>query len=192
MRAIGLIVVALFSVIYLPIVATSCSHENISNSNSDIFWFTDPPDVFHTNDLQRAQKEIPFTIVLPNYLPNDFSPCPYMIEGPLGASVEDTINVRITYQEKSISDYAIFIDEQNTSFNTNIMDSDGTWFTIAGVQIFEGEFDSEKLFSSETQIVMGLYYKWNQNGIDINVDFLGFEQNEARKVIESMVLIEQT
>ena len=187
MSAIRLIIVMLFSTCLLIAVSISCVQGSNTNSNQDIYWFTDPPDVFHTNDLHKAQQEVPFIISLPNYLPNNIGPYPYLIEGPVGASAEDIITVRIMYQEKGDSDHAIFINEQNTSFNKYLIDSDGNWFTVAEIKILEIKFDSKKLSSSETLVVSGFRYLWNQNDVDIDVDIFGYDQGEARKIIESMV-----
>ena len=38
-------------------------------------WFSDPKE-YATTDIRVAQKETPFTIILPTYVPDGFDPLP--------------------------------------------------------------------------------------------------------------------
>jgi hypothetical protein len=61
-------------------------------SDPDIYWFRDPVGFFHTNDLERAQEEIPFTIILPSYLPENMGLSTLKIYGPIKIDIGDYIH----------------------------------------------------------------------------------------------------
>ena len=43
------------------------------NNSVETYWYTEPSGILHTNDIERAQKEIPFNIILPTYLPDNIN-----------------------------------------------------------------------------------------------------------------------
>lgn len=51
---------------------------------------------FGTNDIARAQNHVPFTIVVPKYLPNTEQHLP-TIDGPLDPSDNTSFRIRMTY-----------------------------------------------------------------------------------------------
>jgi hypothetical protein len=176
-------IAALIGVVLLLTPLLACGSETAHRT----YWFTDPPGRFHTNDVERAQEEIPFTIVLPTYLPDGIGPLPYMIEGPVkGTSDEQTVRLMIRYQDDG-GDHVMFIDEQNSSFYEHIVGFEGTFLDIAGIQVLEDEMDSPVISSSGMEIHQGLQYKWHLDGVDFDVDIFGYDRDEARKIVTSMI-----
>ena len=74
-------------------------------------WIRDSKGHFHTNDVNLAQREIPFTIVVPSYIPECFgTDYLYEITGPYIDEFRNIIEVKIRYDK---DDYKIYISEQS-------------------------------------------------------------------------------
>ncbi len=143
--------------------------------------------VFNTNDLESIQKEVPFTIILPAYLPEDIGLYTYMLQGPFNVG-EGVLLGTIEYQKQG-SDEDIIIEEQNSSFNIYsypAADSESTYLDINGIKILE-EKDPEELYPPNTPTKYGFGYSWNKNGTDFSVTISGYDQDECRKIVESMI-----
>jgi hypothetical protein len=152
-------------------------------SNEDIFWVVDSQGMFHTSDLERAQQEIPFTITVPTYLPNDLDPdSPYEIGGPLkDSSQNENIEVWISY--RAGGERIIEIEENS---QTIIMlpnpDANPIYLDISGIQVLQQE---ECLYGGTT--IEGLRFDWNQGGLTFSVLVFSYSQDEAIKIVESMI-----
>ena len=159
------------------------------NTNNDTYWFEDPPGVFHTNDVERAQNEIPFIILLPTYLPDDIDPFPY-IEGPVGGINSENIitQIRVQYHDKSRANYRIFIDESNEEVTMlPNPDAEYAYFSVNGVRLLEHESVSVSFSQDGIENIRGLLYSWNQNGIHYEVCINRYNSGIARRIVESMV-----
>jgi hypothetical protein len=49
---------------------SACTLNNSTTKTPDIFWNENSSGIIQTNDIARLQKVVPFTIILPEYLPN--------------------------------------------------------------------------------------------------------------------------
>ena len=85
-----------YRLIFLVIIATIFSYG--CNSQMNLAW-EEFQGRFYTTDLDRAQEEIPFTILLPTYLPdNEQKTILPSIDGPLAQFQSDNeIEVNVKY-----------------------------------------------------------------------------------------------
>ena len=170
-----------------PLIAmTGCgsgdSNPNGGNPKPWTVWFSNPSE-YATNDLRVAQRETPFGIVIPSYVPQDFSQFP-VIQGRAKNQFDDHEPVTITYERKGNSPLQIrefnMIMAESLSGNTTQLNYDGTAVT-------EGE-DTTLLFQKTGIVpVSSLSYAWNKNGIHFSVTVDDYQRDEVRQVIESMV-----
>jgi hypothetical protein len=153
------------------------------NPVEETLWVVDSHGWFHTNDLERAQQEIPFTIIVPTYLPDNLDPYnPYMIDGPVKGSFEnENIRVRISYQAEGERIIDII---ENSEFILMLPNPDlnPIYLDIAGIQVLQQETG----LLGET-IIEGLGFDWNQSGHTYSVQVFSYSQDEAIKIVESMI-----
>ncbi len=170
----------------LPLFFSGCNGEETYWEN---YWFTDPPEIFHTNDAEQAQGEIPFTLILPKYLPDDVPSIPYMIEGPIrGTCPEDEILIRVTYLANYEGGPSIYIDELNSEVTQYPSSESSTYLNIAGIKVLEEETGAFVIYpSGDDEYEQGLSYSWNRNGVHFDVDVFGCDRDEARRIVESMI-----
>ena len=158
--------------------------------NEGTFWFTDPPEVFHTNDVERAQKEIPFIIILPTYIPDDIPSYPYMIEGPVrGTYPEDEIGIIVSYIANYVDGPTVYIKELNRVVVVYPPpNSEAIYLDVGGIQILEHKTSIlEVSHSSGSENVPGFSYTWNRDEISFDVGVYRFDRDDARRIIESMI-----
>jgi len=139
--------------------------------------------------FEILQKEVPFTIIVPTYLPADISPHPAGILGPgTGAYSENSVAVGFGYSNESNTKF-IDIYEENGEVIFHPARPSSVYLEIRGVQVLEEE--AEVIIPSESPsdntVMHGYFYGWNQNGVIFEVTIFGYEKTECRKVIESMI-----
>jgi hypothetical protein len=160
------------------LVITSCEN----NSNRKIVWFKDPNGRFHTNDLKRAQKEIPFTIVIPNYIPdilgNNYV---YGIVGPFKDDTNNSVSVQITYVQK---DFQIYISEYNVLRVIQPNDElKPIYRDVDGIKVLQ----QEAQMAGGSGIIEGLRFNWNRNRLSFEVVIYNIPEEEGIKIVESMI-----
>jgi len=135
---------------------------------------------FYTNDLIKAQQEIPFTIILPSYVPDRrASPRPPSIKGPLKEYQRNNdFRLEVLY----------YVDLGGPT-PSKIWIWEGTNPVIAYPNLTP---DIEVLvINGETvwrQVSLGNpTYIFNFNSLGIVVEFDGFPEEEALKVVSSML-----
>ncbi len=140
---------------------------------------------FYTLDLARAQEEIPFPIVLPDYVPDRRKDAPPpTITGPLrGYQYDDKVKIRVMYGvdlggkvfgmiEISESDYPILPPDPDLNPGYETVD-------IRGKRVLKREGD----WAPGTKVV----FYFNHEGIYYIVDVYDFPAEEAVKIVESMI-----
>jgi len=139
----------------------------------------------HDNDIiEELQKEVPFTIVTPTYFPEGIEPYPSNIGGPSKGS-DEVVGLTLGYRERGTNN-GIFIIEENREVIFIPSGSSAIYLDFAGTQVLEEE--GEFLFLAQTDTkVPQLRYLWNSDGVNVDVTTLGYERDEARKVISSMI-----
>jgi hypothetical protein len=165
------------SLIFMLLAASLLSGCN-TDTNSDIYWFRDPVGFFHTNDLERAQEEIPFTIILPSYLPEDMGLSTLKIYGPIEINIGDYyqgIEVQISYISGEREIY-IYEDNPGQIMHPN-PDLEPSYFKINGITVLR----------QATGIKEGLSYNWNHEKISYAVRVYRIDDDEAFRIVESMI-----
>jgi hypothetical protein len=160
------------------LLLTSCTRESTANKH----WFVDSNGHFHTNNVKLAQKEIPFTIIVPTYIPDLFVPdYLYEITGPFENTLSNYIEVDIQYTDNS---HQMFISQ----FNKKIVmlpteGLDPVNYEISGIQVLR-QITS---LIGESSTIEGLSFNWNTDGFTFEVEIFGIPENEGAKVVESMM-----
>jgi hypothetical protein len=148
----------------------------------------DEPSGYDTQAIEKLQEEVPFAIVVPTYLPDDIGPDPYIVQGPFKVD-EEILWIEIEYQKRGGSGKVIIIDEQNSMFYVNAdwaSYPERTYLDIAGIKVRE-ETTEAVPYPTDEPINYGFRYVWNKGGTDFLVDIFGYEKDECRKIIESMI-----
>ncbi len=152
---------------------------------------------FRTYNLESAQKVVPFTLIVPTYLPSNLPENP-LITGPLrgDCSENNEIKVDILYRSDIIQDSSnrthvdfIRIYECNYPFDIGdpALNPDIEVIEIDGVEVEETGHD-QGFFGPEGAFTFASYaYSWNYRGIYFVVEMNGYDHNEAVKVVESMI-----
>lgn len=134
--------------------------------------------------IEKLQKEVPYTIVTPKYLPRDMEAYPSRIGGPIkDPHFEDAVRISLTYYQKE-GNNEIIIDEENAEINATPSGNFSAFLSINGINVLE---EIANLQIPGTNLINGFYYGWNQNGVHLTVRILGYDRDECRKVIESMI-----
>jgi hypothetical protein len=165
------------AVLVILLLFSSCN----SDSSNEASWFRDPQGHFHTNDVERAQKEIPFTIILPQYLPEYMDPNLFKIIGPFKDAYLEGIEIEIEY---ITGDNLIYISEQNVRLVMEPNEEmEPVYYNIAGTRVLRQQ--SFLYGASETK--EGLRFDWNQDGLTFAVSVFSISEEEGLKIVESMV-----
>jgi len=140
-------------------------------------WLINQPTGYDTNIIEKLQKEVPFTIVVPTYFPEGIEPYPSNIGGPgkEGNSDEDeVVTITLTYREIG-TDNSIFIIEENIKYIDEPSGLSSIYLDFAGIQVLEEEgeflFSTQPSSSSDTEVLQ-LLYRWNRDGVHFDVYIL--------------------
>jgi hypothetical protein len=166
----------------IPFVMLLLFTNCIAESNDKSRWFVDENGHFHTNDVKLAQKEIPFTIVVPTYIPDVFvTNYQYEIIGPFKNILPNNIEVEIQYWDDK---HQIYISEYNIK---EVMlpneELKPIYFEVARIRVLR---QTTGLTSSSGRIE-GLSFDWNTNGLTFEVEIFNIPEEEGRKIVESMI-----
>lgn len=180
--------------IVLLVVISGCvsevsdTHQSEETSNDTetptIFYqFIDPERHFNTNDINLAQQEIPFTIVLPSYVPECFgTDYLYDITGPWIDEYSDTVEVKIWYYK---GDYEINISEQNRKIRIIPNEElEPIYYDISGTRVLR---QLAQHFTGNG-IKSGLRFHWNPDGLTFEVETFNISEEEGLKIVESMII----
>ena len=118
----------------------------LDNTETETIWFEVG---YRTNDVEVAQQETPFNIVLPTYVPDDLDPVPY-IEGRSKDYFRDDWPITILYykcepdpddENMRYATTPLWIEESNREI-TALPSGDSVYLTISGIEVLEEEFES--------------------------------------------------
>ena len=158
MKPIGL-TLALIELILL----TSCSNKNPIMS-------------------KELQSSVPFQIIIPSYLPNDIKNSVPIFEGPwVNSASANVTSLQVVYNTGGSANKSIIIDEQNLPIYGEPVSGD-TIFILNNTQIEEGPF-----YTSGAENLTGSMYTWNSGNLNFNVQIVGYNETESRKIIGSMI-----
>ncbi len=145
-------------------------------------WFVDENGHFHTDNVTLAQKKIPFTIVVPSYIPDVFvTNYQYEIIGPFKNILPNNIEVEIQYWDNR---HQIYISEYNIK---EIMlpnqEFKPIYYSIAGIQVLKQITG----FTTSSGRIEGLGFYWNINNLTFKVEIFNIPEEEGIKIVESMI-----
>lgn len=156
---------------------------NDAQTPSIIYQFIDPERHFNTDDINLAQQEIPFTIIVPSYIPECFgTDYLYEITGPYIDDYSDNIEVKIRYDK---GDYEIHISEQSRKIT--IMPNEElepVYYEISGTEVLRQS--AHWISSSGTR--NGLSFSWNPDGLTFRVVTFNVSEEDTMKIVESMII----
>ena len=167
------------TIIVLILLTTSFS--GCGTADKKPFWNVTNGN-FHTNDVKLAQAEIPFTIVLPKYLPGDLGlDYLYQISGPVRKEGSTVTHIEIMFRK---GDKEIDIREENKIVEWMPSEELNPVYTnIAGLQVLR---ENSHIFT-DSGTVEGRLFLWNQNEVNISVGVYAITKDEATKIVESMI-----
>jgi hypothetical protein len=168
-------------------IMVACLGNQAGSGNSSrpwTVWFQNPKE-YATNDLEVAQRETPFTIILPKYVPEDVSNMP-IFQGRAKIDFQNNVPVKISYKMKG-TDSLIIEETQKTIIVLPTSDNTSRYLEYDNVQILEQDSEWSFPTNNGTIKVPRHIYNWNKDGISFDVLVLGHERAEARKVVDSMV-----
>ena len=184
-RAHAIVLIGLVC-LFLP---TMCACDSGEAEQS---WWVDPYGRFHTTDLDRAQREIPFPIAVAAYVPANVTAIPH-IEGPLrGTCSEDGIEVTVTYlgRDGARSD-RIMIHQHSSPYlplDPDLNPDVSSYVEVAGRDLVR--VDDCLTLSSPGGFLScaGFSYWWSNNDVYFSVGVWGYDESEAIKVVESVLV----
>ena len=175
---------------YFVMLLLLCACLLSCNSGEELLWTTDQYGRFITQDLARAQEEIPFPIVVPSYLPDNLGKYP-LITGPLkGQWKEDELEVDVVYQAVGlISDGLIEINEYNHSVTLGdpALNPGYVYSEIAGTEVVETEHTRSMLGDEGVIHISGWIFGWNKDDVYFVVQINGYDRDTTVKIVESMI-----
>ena len=164
---------------FILVIFSGCSVQS-----EPLFW-EEAYGQFYTNDLDRAQAEIPFTILLPTCIPGEQqdSLLP-QIEGTLHTDDnEDEVEVIVRYVVYLSGDITghVFVTERNSPFlpPDPEFNPDYEYLEIGGKNLVrtEGNFP----------LGPGIIYYFSHDPIYFFVETYNIPAEEAMKIVESMI-----
>jgi hypothetical protein len=164
-----------------PIIS-STSDVTSNTSNTTLPWI-EYQGHYYTKNLEKAQRETPFPILLPSYLPN-MEHKVYLpdIDGPLKQNQKGGIEINITYNLKLGSKPGILIIHESTnssSLGDVDLNPDLEQIKIQGISVVKTRDD----WSPDTDA----YYSFNSNNIYYTVETHYLQNDESNKIVESMI-----
>jgi hypothetical protein len=175
-------------------MVNACSHEIGDNgvspsptaSLNESYWF-EFNGRFSTYNLAKAQKEIPFPIIIPTYLPDERPQKPFpLIDGPLSNSRDDNkINVYIEYSLSLGGNTIGYLNIEENNYpiipEDPELNPDYEYIVILG----------KKLIKTEANVGLGpgvIYFlNLNDQGVHWYIQAYNFSEDEAYKIVESMI-----
>ena len=174
----------LFLSLIILISTSTCAGKIQESSVPSTYWHIDFDGVIMTNDLQRLQEEIPFTILIPDYLPDEFKNHTPDFRYSTSSSVfSDAISVFVIYATIE-SPHSIDIKEYIPGIEYTI--EAPVWIDIKGLKV--AEWSWKKPLSVQEELMQDVnHYQWISDSVYFSVYVYSYSQDEARKIIESII-----
>jgi hypothetical protein len=154
----------------------------LSITKTRIYWHASE-DNFQTNDLTRAQAVVPFTLILPAYLPDGLdSQKPFNIDGPLDITITDYLPVSIQYGngEKQVT-----ISESNVlSIIFPNSNQEPRYVDISGISVLREKYIA---YFGTNHNIPAYGFSWNQANYTFSVDVWTYSEEEGEKIVASMI-----
>jgi len=179
----------MITALLLSIGLFGCSSDK-SNDN-DLEWFIDSTGWFHTTDIDRAQSQLCFPLLLPDYLPSNIDIGP-VITGPIIEECTDSkTEVRITYQTSGKKIIGVVFVQERWNYYVPSPDPVPTPKYMKEQNMLTGvtehEFGVSVPADGGIDQLPGIMFEWRQENIHLLVGVFGYDRTEAIKVIGSII-----
>ncbi|MFC1974087.1 hypothetical protein ACFLU2_01885 [Chloroflexota bacterium] len=163
-----------------------------NSKEQELFWAEiEEWGQFSTNNLERAQNEVPFRITIPTYLPDKISKYPEIKGSLLEQWSEKNAFLEIIYRHtEDFWEGIIWIEEYNFPMRgpDPELNPGYSYVEIAGIDVIETEHNLTTYESDgEMGVLWGYRFYWNQENIYFVASIYGYEHSEAIKVVKSMI-----
>ncbi|MBN2238502.1 MAG: hypothetical protein JW712_01905 [Dehalococcoidales bacterium] len=151
--------------------------------STDLPWAD--PDDYSTNDLSSAQKQTPFTIILPKYIPNEISQGP-SFTGQLIDEYQNYTPLLISYSGSEnriiqIREYYQPSDEILEFFSDKIV-------LIADKPVMVFDYSDIELFEdNRLEYVSVFFHGWIEGSVLLSVYTHNIQQDEVVRIVCSMM-----
>jgi hypothetical protein len=189
----------------LMIMSSSCLFRHEVNQHQDIktavisetpikIYWVEENGWLQTNDYERLQKTLPFSLILPKYIPAELKRYPPKFKKSSNtietitetALVEEVVvEVGIIYEAFSGDFRTVNITENDSAYPWPEYDQYQFW-DFNGVTIQEYTFKSANLSSEDKKEEEFTSYMWYWHDLRIEANFRGYNQAESRKIVASM------
>ena len=172
-------------------ILLACAHAvGCGSQGEELPWFVEEDGRFVTTDVARAEKEVPFSIVLPGYLPSNLSEDPWLVGYLTEARPDNRATVEADYYaEGGVENGLMWVHQSN--YQRLVPDPAATprlvEVGVAGVEIVEWREELGWLASRGPINTPGFVFMWSDNGVYFEVAIYGQDHSEALKVVESMI-----
>lgn len=179
----------LFIGLFLIIQFSACYSVNNNNPGADIYWYESESGSIQTNDIERLKTSLPFTVVLPLNFPDELkNDHPKCVLNPIQENKR--IDLTIYYYSTNPRELEIRESYPSEPLDINFLAASSPDYSpvkIKDLQILEQQGLDYVINSNQRVLVSCSDYFWQQDKINFMVKVLGFDQVEARKIIESMI-----
>jgi Domain of unknown function (DUF4367) len=147
------------------------------------YWRTDATGYFYTNELDKAQAELPFKIAQPSYLPKDINLPQLQLEGSQKSITHELkSDVTLRYYPAGTQKETITLYENNYSVPGP---DPQARLNINGTTVVETRFYDTMI--GPPYGVLSLIFEWTKDGVYYNLKSYQYVQDEALKIVESMI-----
>jgi hypothetical protein len=170
-------IIGVASLLGFLLVLSSCGIlSGTTTRDSDLFF-------------DELQKEVPFTIIVPSYLPKDISPYPsgYLLPEK-NPSYENPVMIGFGYSNRSESKF-IDITQENGEVTFHSSRPSSVYFEIGGTSILEEETEvyAPSISLSDSGLLHGIYYGWSHNGVSFTLSIFGYVTYEGIKIVVTIL-----
>lgn len=160
----------------LLLFSISCNNDK-SSENDNRIWDENENGTILTTDLDKLQKMTAFSIILPEYLPDDLADT----FPTFTCNAETPISKIIIMFGTPDSVGLVYITESkaSTGINYGIEDIDDPEYEQL-LTIMEVTINERSVNSSHT-------YRWLHKGLLVYVNIVDYDQLKARQIVESMI-----
>ena len=152
--------------------------QNHSTPNVSLDW-NELQGKFITKNLDRAQSVIPFTIILPTYLPEELTEELPDIKGPL-----------LDYRKSNeIEVHIYYLFPVDTGLPGIIIEERNHHLALADSEIVQIEINGTEVYKTTGDFVLGpgVWFNFNYNNIYYLVEIYNLTYEESVKIVESMI-----
>lgn len=163
----------------------------VFSCTSETELYRENDNKFSTYDFATAQ-ELSFVFAQPHYLPLDLNDPPVIYGDIADKSTDGNLSVQVTYQR--VNDTTLELEGAVRYTASNFVHVPGnsessSVFEIKGISITQlGASIDVSNVNNEPRYLDGFSFWWNSEGVYYALYVYGYNNDEAIKIVESMIL----